>query len=219
MLCDDRLSSTRYKTPSIAMLTESTSVDQASREAARRLLPPAPRPCFLASSVTTLVYSTTVPAASRGGHFGDTRGGRRACRSPLPQTPHRANRLPRLRLRHLAPPQKSGRQLRHLQRRAPPWLPVGSGCCPTAATTPSNTYRGPRICLQIKGAISPPRTHLLLAFRSTGILTGVPLSLYSPARATTSSRQKSGMSATTRPQVRWIAAGRSQDAPLRDLFK
>ncbi len=55
---------------------ESTHSDQASRVAVRRLSPPiAPRPCSLAPSVTTPLYSTTVSKAL-GGVFLGTRGPR-----------------------------------------------------------------------------------------------------------------------------------------------
>ena len=46
------------------MISERVASDQASH-AARALIPPIPRPCFLAPSVTTLLYSTTVPTALR----------------------------------------------------------------------------------------------------------------------------------------------------------
>src|SRR5918992_4030370 len=42
------------------MATERPASDQASQAAARRLIPPTPRPCSLAPFVTTLLYSTTV---------------------------------------------------------------------------------------------------------------------------------------------------------------
>src|SRR5215217_15554 len=47
------------------MLTESAHVDQLSQEAARRLIPPTPRFCSIAPSVTTPLYSTDVSQALR----------------------------------------------------------------------------------------------------------------------------------------------------------
>jgi hypothetical protein len=44
---------------------ESAHSDQANQAAVRRLIPPIPRLCFLAPSVTTLHYSTTVSQALR----------------------------------------------------------------------------------------------------------------------------------------------------------
>jgi hypothetical protein len=44
---------------------ESAHSDQANQAAVRRLIPPIPRLCFLAPSVTTLLYSTTVSQALR----------------------------------------------------------------------------------------------------------------------------------------------------------
>jgi hypothetical protein len=44
---------------------ESAHSDQANQAAVRRLIPPIPRPCSLAPSVTTLLYSTTVSQALR----------------------------------------------------------------------------------------------------------------------------------------------------------
>src|SRR5687767_500282 len=42
------------------MATETPASDQASQEATRVLIPPTPRPCSLAPSVTIPLYSTTV---------------------------------------------------------------------------------------------------------------------------------------------------------------
>ena len=45
---------------------ESAQSDQASQEAKRMLIPPTSRSCFLASSVTTLLYNATVSQALGG---------------------------------------------------------------------------------------------------------------------------------------------------------
>jgi hypothetical protein len=47
------------------MPIESAHVDQANQAAVRVLIPPTPRPCSLAPSVTTSVYSTTLSEALR----------------------------------------------------------------------------------------------------------------------------------------------------------
>jgi hypothetical protein len=44
---------------------ESAHSDQANLAAVRRLIPPIPRLCFLAPSVTTLLFSTTVSQVLR----------------------------------------------------------------------------------------------------------------------------------------------------------
>src|SRR5918998_1912205 len=59
-----------YRKPKTTVMTTSSTVsahsDQASQAAARSLIPPAPRPCFLAPSVRTLpLYSTIVSQALR----------------------------------------------------------------------------------------------------------------------------------------------------------
>jgi hypothetical protein len=45
--------------------TESAASDHASQKATRRLIPPTPRPCYLASSAITLLYSTAVSQTLR----------------------------------------------------------------------------------------------------------------------------------------------------------
>src|SRR5215203_2717440 len=52
-------------TPLTRSATESTTSDQASQAAERVLIPPTRRPCSLAPSVTTLLYSTTVSQTLR----------------------------------------------------------------------------------------------------------------------------------------------------------
>jgi hypothetical protein len=52
-------------TPPPRSATESTTSDQASQAAERVLVPPTPRPCSFALSVTTPLYSTTVSQALR----------------------------------------------------------------------------------------------------------------------------------------------------------
>src|SRR3712207_610876 len=55
-----------------ASATHSAHSDHASQEAARVLIPPTPRPCSLAPSVTTPLYSTTVSYSLRNALRGRT---------------------------------------------------------------------------------------------------------------------------------------------------
>ncbi len=54
--------------------TQNAHKDQANQAAVWRLIPPMPRLCCLAPSVTTPFYRTTVFQTLRGGVFSDTRG-------------------------------------------------------------------------------------------------------------------------------------------------
>src|SRR5918995_6640085 len=45
--------------------TESAASPHANQKATRRLIPPTPRPCYLASSAITLLYSTAVSQTLR----------------------------------------------------------------------------------------------------------------------------------------------------------
>src|SRR5215213_8366702 len=51
------------------MISERVASDQASHAAVRALMPPIPRPCFLAPTVTPPLYSTTASRVLRGGNL------------------------------------------------------------------------------------------------------------------------------------------------------
>src|SRR5215212_9786755 len=63
-----------------ASTTHRVHTDHASKAAARRFLPPTPRSCSLAPSVTTPLYSTTVSQTLRGGVVSELP------RMPIPRT-------------------------------------------------------------------------------------------------------------------------------------
>src|SRR5829696_1316307 len=71
--------------------SESAASDHASQEAARGLIPPAPRPCSLALTVTTPLYRTSVsqalwlPLRGRAGRTSEKTPSETVCL--LPRTP------------------------------------------------------------------------------------------------------------------------------------
>jgi hypothetical protein len=67
--CADRGRMMYNATFATNMISERVASDQASHAAVRALIPPIPRPCSLAPTVTAPLYSTTVYQALRGGNL------------------------------------------------------------------------------------------------------------------------------------------------------